>query len=83
MGCTHYPILKDILKKVMGSGVVLVDSAKEIAKEARDILDANGLLNTSKKSGEQRFFVSDEPNRFVRIGDKFLKRHIKCVKRPV
>lgn len=83
MGCTHYPILKDILKKVMGSGVVLVDSAKEIAKEARDILDANGLLNASKKCGEQRFFVSDEPNRFVRIGDKFLKRHIKCVKRTV
>ncbi|MFA6320488.1 MAG: glutamate racemase [Candidatus Omnitrophota bacterium] len=83
MGCTHYPILKNVLKKVMGPGVVLVDSANEVAKEARDILDASGLLNASKKAGDHRFFVSDEPNRFVRIGEKFLKRKIKCVKRAV
>ncbi|MDD5427658.1 MAG: glutamate racemase [Candidatus Omnitrophica bacterium] len=83
MGCTHYPILKEVLKKVMGPGVMLVDSARETAKEARRILDAGGLLNGSKRSGRHIFFVSDEPNRFVRIGEKFLKRRIKCVKRAV
>jgi glutamate racemase len=80
LGCTHYPILKKILKKVMGKNVVLVDSAREVARGARDILDASGLLKDSKTLGEHRFFVSDEPNRFIKIGEKFLKRHIKCSK---
>ena len=80
MGCTHYPMLKNVLRKVMGKNVVLVDSAREVAKGAKEILDANGLLNVSKRRGEHKFFVSDEPNRFVKIGEKFLKRHIKCSK---
>ncbi len=82
MGCTHYPILKKTLGKILGRDVALVDSAMEVAKEARNILDAGGLLNNSGKSaGEHKFFVSDEPNRFVKIGGTFLKTRIKCVKR--
>ena len=80
LGCTHYPILKKVLKKAVGKNVVLVDSAREVARGARDILDASGLLKASKTRGEQRFFVSDEPNRFIKIGEKFLKRRIKCSK---
>ena len=80
LGCTHYPILKKILKKVMGKNVVLVDSAREVANDAKDILNASELLNASKVHGEHRFFVSDEPNRFIKICEKFLKRHIKCSK---
>ena len=80
LGCTHYPILKKVLKKVIGKNVVLVDSAREVARGAKEILDASGLLNGSKSRGIQRFFVSDEPNRFIKIGEKFLKRHIKCSK---
>ncbi|MDD5437366.1 MAG: glutamate racemase [Candidatus Omnitrophica bacterium] len=83
LGCTHYPILKKILGRVMGKDVVLVDSAREVAKEAREILDAGGLLNGSKSKGKHRFFVSDEPNRFVRIGERFLNRRIDCAKRAV
>ena len=81
LGCTHYPILADVVKKVMGPQVVLVDSAREIAKEAKEILDASSLLNSSKAPAKHKFFVSDEPHRFVRIGEKFLKKRIKCVKR--
>ncbi len=81
LGCTHYPVLKNVLKKVMGNSIVLVDSAMEVTKEAKSIMDASGLLNLSKRGGEHRFFVSDEPNRFVRIGERFLKRRIKCVRR--
>jgi glutamate racemase len=83
MGCTHYPILKSVLQKTMGKNVMLVDSAKEVAKEAKEILDASGLLNYSKAKGKHKFFVSDEPNRFIKIGEKFLGKRIKCVKRAV
>jgi glutamate racemase len=81
LGCTHYPLLKGIIKKVMGPKVTLVDSAKEVAKEARDILDANGTLNRSKSKGKSRFFVSDEPARFVGVGEYFLKKRIMCLKK--
>jgi len=81
LGCTHYPLLKDAIKNVMGKDVLLVDSAKEVAKEAMDILDANSLLNNVGGEKDHRFFVSDEPARFIKLGERFLKRRIRCVKR--
>ncbi len=83
LGCTHYPILRGVLRKNMGQGVILIDSAREVAREAREILDASGLLNGSGSKGKYKFFVSDEPNRFIRIGEQFLKKRINCVKRAV
>lgn len=82
-GCTHYPLLEGVIKKVMGRGVLLVDSAKEVAKEAETILDSGGMLNVPGRKAVYKFFVSDEPGRFVRIGRKFLKKRITCVKRAV
>ena len=81
LGCTHYSLLKDVIGKVMGPKVLLIDSAKEVAKGAREILDANGLLNYSAGSKKHKFFVSDEPDRFLKICERFLKRKIDCVKR--
>lgn len=83
MGCTHYPLLKEVIQAVMGRNVFLVDSAKEVAKEARMILDSAGLLNSPHRKGKHSFFVSDEPSRFVRMAERFLKRRISCVKRAV
>ncbi|MCX5686103.1 MAG: glutamate racemase [Candidatus Omnitrophica bacterium] len=81
LGCTHYPMLKDVIKKAVGPDVLLIDSAAEVAKEARDLLDASGLLNNSRRKGGQKFFVSDEPGRFIKTGGRFLRRRISCVKR--
>jgi len=81
LGCTHYPLLKNVIKKVMGPKVSLVDSAREVAKEAKEILDASGTLNRSKAPGEYKFFSSDEPARFIKMGEHFLKRRINCARR--
>ncbi|MDD5423499.1 MAG: glutamate racemase [Candidatus Omnitrophota bacterium] len=81
LGCTHYPLLKTVIGSLMGKGVLLVDSAKEVTEEARDVLDSSGLLNGSKGRRSHKFFVSDEPARFVKIGERFLKQRIECVKR--
>ena len=81
LGCTHYPLLKGIIKKFMGSKVSLVDSATEVAKEAKSILDASGLLNEKPGKKKHKFFVSDEPSPFIRLSERFLKREMKCVKR--
>ena len=83
MGCTHYPLLRGAIQHIVGGGVVLVDSAKEVAREARDILDSSGLLNRRAAGGRHCFYVSDEPARFVRMAEHFLKRRINCARRAV
>jgi glutamate racemase len=82
LGCTHYPLLKEVVQDVVGGKIALVDSAREVAKEARLILDSNGLLNKPGRAGKHCFYVSDEPARFVKMAERFLKRRISCVKRP-
>ena len=81
LGCTHYPLLKPVLQKVIGNDVMLIDSAKEVAKEVKVILDSSGLLNRPGRKGKHKFFVSDEPARFVRMAERFLRKRISCVKR--
>jgi glutamate racemase len=82
LGCTHYPIMKDVIQAAIGAKVMLVDSAREVAKEARIILDAGGLLNRPGRAGKHRFYVSDEPARFVKMAQRFLKRRISCARSP-
>jgi len=81
LGCTHYPLLKNVIARIMGKGVTLVDSAREVAGEAGLMLGADGLLNRSAGKKRHRFFVSDEPKRFVKLGERFLRQRINCVKR--
>ena len=81
LGCTHYPILKSVIQGVMGKGVMLVDSAKEVAKEVKAVLDSNGLLKKSAGPGRRTFFVSDEPVHFIKTAERFLKKRIMCKKR--
>jgi glutamate racemase len=81
LGCTHYPLLKNILSKVMGPDVILIDSAREVAKCAKEVLDANGLLNNSGAKPKHEFFVSDEPDRFARTGERFLKKKMGSVRK--
>jgi glutamate racemase len=80
LGCTHYPILKKTISKVVGKGIKLIDSGEETAKQVKDILTAGNLLNTGKKKGEHRFFVTDFPNNFHQIAERFLGKKIKNVK---
>jgi glutamate racemase len=71
LGCTHYPLLKPLIAEVMGDGVTLVDSAEETAREVGERLQAGGL-GRSGTGGRTSFFVTDVPERFVRIGQRFL-----------
>jgi glutamate racemase len=72
LGCTHYPMLKKVIQKVMGSKVTLVDSAEETAKETERLLGERGLLNDSKSRPKRTFFVTDAPERFKRLSRRFL-----------
>jgi glutamate racemase len=71
LGCTHYPLLKPVIAEVMGPGVTLVDSAEETAREVAATLEAQGLARREGGGGTS-FFVTDVPDRFIRIGQRFL-----------
>jgi len=81
LGCTHYPLLKDVIAKVVGKDVCLVDSAKQCAIEAERVLYREGLLNNKKNKGSLSFFVSDAPEKFAVSGKNFLGTSITCIKR--
>ncbi len=70
LGCTHYPLFKETLKKVVGSDVALVDSGEEAARELRVILDDAGALAPAG-TPQRSYFVTDTPDRFLRIGERF------------
>jgi glutamate racemase len=76
LGCTHYPLLKNVIGKVMGKGVTLVDSAEQTAAAVKDTLTRLELYNPSKKTGKRRFYVSDSPEKFKKLGERFLGKRI-------
>ena len=78
LGCTHYPLLKTLLARVMGPGVTLVDSAEETAKVVAAELEAGGLL-ADGGNHEHRFVVSDDEPHFRKVGARFLGGKIKQV----
>lgn len=71
LGCTHYPVLKDTIRKVTGNAFGIVDSAEETANAVKSLLDSQGLA-TSGKIGSVEFFASDNPDRFRRLAALFL-----------
>jgi glutamate racemase len=73
LGCTHYPLLKPLLQRMLPDGVALVDSAESTAQAVAAEVGAT--------SGEPtvRFFATDSVEKFRRAGEKFLGRTIENV----
>ncbi|MDD3374453.1 MAG: glutamate racemase [Candidatus Omnitrophica bacterium] len=81
LGCTHYPLLKEIIGSIMGKKVFLVDSAKEVAEEVAEALEKMNLANRSLIKGNHRFFVSDKPQHFRSLAKRFLGYDIKNIRK--
>lgn len=81
LGCTHYPILRYTLSKVMGKEVSLVNPAFETAKAVKEMLISNDMLKDSTDKPEYKFYVSDDPEKFRRIGGNFLRREIQSIEK--
>ncbi len=81
LGCTHYPLLAPVIQKAVGSHVTLVDSAVETAAEVKGLLAWSELLSTTHQAPRHRFFVTDEPQHFTSIGERFLGHAIRSVER--
>ena len=79
LGCTHYPLLKPIIKRVLGPTPVLIDSAEAVAEEVVNTLARDNLVTTHSSPGKLRCFVTDLPLHFQSIVRRFLGMSIDHV----
>jgi glutamate racemase len=80
LGCTHYPLLRTLFERVLGPGVKIVDSAGATAAMVGARLRAL-RLNRPSGSGAQSFFVTETPDRFVRVGRRFIGDRVESAVR--
>lgn len=83
LGCTHYPLIRSTVGKIMGDQVTLVNPAYETARELKELLESEDLLNKKEvELGENkyRFFVSDGAEKFKRFANSALKYGILSAK---
>ncbi len=74
LGCTHFPVLAETLRKVVGPDLAIVDSAATTARAVRAILDAQDLARPADAGDRPtiRLFATDAPDRFDRVAGRFL-----------
>lgn len=85
LGCTHYPLLKDVIQKSVGKSVSLIDSGKETAKEVKKILSKKHLLSNHRLTEKNHsvFYVSDFPHKFKEVSQRFLSKELKHVHKVI
>ncbi len=81
LGCTHYPVLRYTIGKVMGPDVKLINPAYETAKLTKNILKEKSLLNEKLDGGDYKYYVSDAPDKFKRIGGNMIRSQIGIVEK--
>jgi glutamate racemase len=79
LGCTHYPILRDVIQKTVGENVKLIDSGEATAEEVERLLADKDLSNPNRISGLRElcddldhFYVTDAADRFAKVAERFL-----------
>ena len=81
LGCTHYPILRELISKVVGADVPLIDSGEATAREVQHLLQSNNLVaqgRTQELAERQlcddldHFYVTDAAERFAKVAERFL-----------
>jgi glutamate racemase len=78
LGCTHYPILKDIIQHKIGKRVTLIDSSLAVANKIKNFLRTHPAINTTMvRDTASEFFVSDVTPQFEKTAEALLKKHIR------
>lgn len=73
LGCTHFPALADLLRRVVGPGPAIIDSATTTARAVEDLLDHRGLAATRDPGRARvRYLATDAPDRFARVARIFV-----------
>ena len=81
LGCTHYPILAEVIQEVMGRNVTLIDSGYAASLQVENYLDGRGIRNDSNQYGTHHYYVSDLPNRFKPMAERFLGNPVNQIEK--
>lgn len=83
LGCTHYPLIRSTVGRIMGDHVTLVNPAYETARELKELLMEKGLFNPIPPrlgTNKYQFFVSDGADRFMQFANSIIKYGILSTK---
>jgi len=72
LGCTHYPILRQVIGETVGSGIRIIDSAEAVALRTSELLTESAMLNRSQKASVPHLLVSDLPQKFSNLYQLFM-----------
>lgn len=73
LGCTHYPLVRPLLQRILGRNVRLVTAGHAVAATAERILEGHDLATESRTEGSYSFVCTAEPERFRELGTRFLQ----------
>jgi glutamate racemase len=81
LGCTHYPILRDVISETVGREITLIDSGEATARDVESLLESSGLTHEDALGLYQErqlcddldhFYVTDAAERFAKVAERFL-----------
>ena len=72
LGCTHYPILREVIADAVGPEVSLIDSGEAVAADVADLLARESMLSGSASGSASQYYVTDAAARFRRVAEVFL-----------
>ncbi|SDM88144.1 glutamate racemase [Fictibacillus solisalsi] len=79
LGCTHYPLLRPVIQRVMGEGIKLICSGAETAREVSAILDHSAMLYKGERMPEHEFFSTSDNGHFLEIANHWMEQNIEKV----
>ncbi|MFH0916977.1 MAG: glutamate racemase [bacterium] len=79
LGCTHYPLISPMLRRLLGPRVALINSAEETAREVGEILERKAIGNADQREGDYCFFATGNSGEFREVGARFLQLPIREV----
>ena len=81
LGCTHYPLLKLAIARVMGDKVRLINAGSKVAARVEAVLQDQGMLNPGLEPASHTFYTSDDTTQFQQLGSAFLDRPVQAAGR--
>jgi len=81
LGCTHYPLVRPIIQRMLGPDTAIVTSGAPLARQVEHVLGARGLDSRAEGEGRYGFLCTGEPDAFCRRGTRFLQLPLGAVER--
>src|SRR5262249_30162470 len=81
LGCTHYPLIRPMLQRILGPSVTLVSSGAALARQVEHALSTRGLQNPRGAEGDYRFLCTGDTESFTELGTRFLQMPLGAVER--